>query len=172
VLGGLPLLFFILHANYYWHVGGLSSLLWMCNISNVVLAAGLFLASPFLIRLAALWLIPGLPIWLWFVVRPGGWILTSFFAHAGALSVALIALQKVGTSPRMWLHALAWFMVIQEICRLWTPAGANVNAAHLVYGPFEEVFASYWEFWIIGTLVVAAGLWIITLVLCRIFQPR
>jgi hypothetical protein len=43
----------------------------MCNIGNLVLASGLFLARPLLIRVALIWLLPSLPIWLWFVVRPG-----------------------------------------------------------------------------------------------------
>jgi len=170
-LGFLPLLFFLLHANYYRHAGGLSNMLWMCNISDLVLAAGLFFGSPVLIRLAAIWLLPGFPIWLWFVVRPGWWILTSFFAHAGGLIVAVISMYKVRASRWMWLHAFVWFLLVQEICRLFTPAGLNVNAARLIYGEFETTFDSYWQFWIVGTIVVAVGLWIIGFLLWKIFPP-
>jgi hypothetical protein len=87
LLGLLPLIFFALHARYYLEAGGLSHMLWMCNIGNLVLAIGLFLAWPPLIRLAVIWLLPGLPIWLLFVVTPGVWIPTSFVAHAGGLVV-------------------------------------------------------------------------------------
>jgi len=172
LLGLLPLLFFLLHANYYRQVGGMSNMLWMCNIGNLVLAVGLFLASPILIRLAVIWLIPGLPIWLWFVVRPGGWILTSFFAHAGGLTVGLIAMQKVRASRWMWLQAFVWFLLVQEICRLFTPVGPNVNAAHLIYGEFEPLFNRYWQFWTVGTLVVAIGLWIMGFLLLKLFPPH
>jgi hypothetical protein len=171
LLGLLPLVFFILHANYYREVGGLAHMLWMCNIGNLMLAVGLFLAWPVLIRVAVIWLLPGLPIWLWFVVRPGWWILTSFFAHAGGLIVGLIAIQKVRASRWMWLEALIWYLFVQEICRLFTPPGLNVNAAHLIYGEFETMFNTYWLFWIVGTLVVAVGLWVIGFALLKLFPP-
>ena len=171
LLGLLPLLFFILHANYYRQAGGLSHVLWMCNIGTLLLALGLLLARPVMIRVAFIWLLPGLPIWLWFVVRPGWWILTSFFAHAGGLTVGLIAIHRVRASRWMWLQALIWYLLVQEICRLFTPPELNVNGAHLVYTEFEGTFSAYWLFWIIGTVVVAAGLWLLGFALLKLFPP-
>lgn len=171
LLGLVPLLFFILHANYYRKAGGLSHLLWMCNIGNLLLAFGLFFARPVLIRVAVLWLLPGLPIWLWFVVRPGWWILTSFFAHAGGLIVGLIVIQRVRASRWMWLQAFVWFLLVQEVCRLFIPAELNVNGAHRIFPEFEPVFGTYWQFWIVGTLVVAAGLWVIGFTFLKLFPP-
>jgi len=171
LLGLLPLIFFMLHARYYLEVGGLSHMLWMCNIGNLALAIGLFVAWPLLIRLAVIWLLPGLPIWLLFVVRPGVWIPTSFLAHAGGLVVALIAIQKVRASRWTWIHALVWYLFVQQICRMFTPPTLNVNVAHLIYGGFETAFRSYLQFWIAGTLVVAFGLWLIGFALVRLFPP-
>lgn len=171
LLGLLPLLFFILHANHYREVGGLPHMLWMCNIGNLVLAIGLFLARPLLIRVAVVWLLPGLPIWLWFVVRPGWWILTSSFAHAGGLIVGLIAIRRVRASRWMWLQALVWYLFVQEICRLFTPKELNVNAANLIYPGFETWFSAYWQFWVVGTIVVAFGLWVIGFALMKLFPP-
>lgn len=171
LLGLLPLLFFILHANYYREAGGLPHMLWMCNIGNLVLAVGLFLGWPLLIRVAVIWLLPGLPIWLWFVVRPGWFILTSFFAHAGGLIVGLIAIRKVRASRWMWLQAFVWYLFVQEICRLFTPPELNVNGAHLIFREFEATFNTYRQFWIVGTLVVVVGLWIIGFALLMLFPP-
>jgi hypothetical protein len=171
LLGFLPLLFFILHADYYRNAGGLSHMLWMCNIGNLILAVGLFVARPLLIRLAVIWLLPGLPIWLWFIVRPGWWILTSFYAHAGGLVVGLIAIQRVRASRWMWLHALVWYLFVQEICRLFTPPQLNVNAAHIIYPDFQTWFSTYLQFWVVGSLVVAVGLWVIGFGLLRLFPP-
>jgi hypothetical protein len=108
---------------------------------------------------------------LWFVVRPGWWILTSFFAHAGGLIVGLIALRKVRANRWMWLQAFVWYLLIQEICRLFTPPELNVNGAHLIYGEFKTMFNTYGQFWIVGTLVVAVGLWIIGFALLKLFPP-
>jgi hypothetical protein len=169
LLGLLPLLFFTLQANHYRRVGGIANMLWMCNIGNLVLAVGLFLSIPLLIRIAVIWLVPGLPVWLVFVVGPYGWVVSSLLAHAGGLAVGLIAIQKVKATRWMWLHSFLWFLFVQEICRLFTPPGPNVNAAHLVHPAFETLFSSYWQFWIVGTLVVAAGLWVIGFLLLKMF---
>jgi len=171
LLGLLPLIFFGLHARYYLEVGGLSHMLWMCNIGNLMLAIGLLLAWPPVIRLAVIWLLPGLPIWLLFVVTPGVWIPTSFVAHAGGLVVGLIAIQKVRAGRWTWFHALVWYLFVQEICRLFTPPGLNVNVAHLIYPGFETTFSAYRQFWIVGTLVVGVGLWIIGFALLKLFPP-
>jgi hypothetical protein len=71
----------------------------------------------------------------------------------------------------MWLHAFAWFLLVQEVCRLFVPAELNVNGAHRIFPEFEPVFGTYWQFWIVGTLVVAAGLWVIGFALLKLFPP-
>jgi hypothetical protein len=172
LMGLLPLAFFIAHTLYYLEHGGLAHMLWMCNIANLVLAAGLLLNRPLLIRLAVIWLIPGLPLWFWFVVREGGWLLTSFLGHVGGLIVGVIALLKVRAARGMWLYALAWYLLIQQLCRLFTPADLNVNVAHSVYQGWESVISSYWQYWIITTLMVAAGLWLIEIILLKLLPPR
>jgi hypothetical protein len=143
----------------------------MCNIANLLLAVGLFLAQPVLIRLAVIWLIPGLPLWLWFVVREGGWILSSFFPHVGGLIVGLVAMHRVRASRWTWLYGFAWYLFVQEVCRLFTPAELNINVSHLIYGGFETMFGAYWQFWIAMSLLVVVGLWLIGLVLLKMFPP-
>jgi len=105
----------------------------MCNIGNLVLAIGLFLGRPVIIRLAVFWLIPGLPLWIWYMVLRGGWLLTSTFTHVGGLVVGLFALSKIRADRRAWLYAFAWYLLAQQISRLTTPAELNVSAAHHIY---------------------------------------
>ena len=50
----------------------------MCNIGNLLLAIGLFLNHRELIRAAAIWMIPGLGIWFWYVWLSGS---TGFSFH-------------------------------------------------------------------------------------------
>ena len=63
LLGLLPLLFFLAQFVHYWRIDQLGHLLWMCNIGNLVLAVGLFFEIPLLVRVSALWTIPGLIVW-------------------------------------------------------------------------------------------------------------
>ena len=59
LLGILPLTFFLAQAVHYWRIDQLGHMLWMCNMGNLMLAVGLFLDQPVLIRVAVIWSIPG-----------------------------------------------------------------------------------------------------------------
>ncbi|HLR05324.1 MAG TPA: hypothetical protein VK117_05900, partial [Pyrinomonadaceae bacterium] len=68
LLGFLPVIFFLAQAIHYWRVGGMGNLLWICNAGSLVLAIGLFLDRRELIRAAAIWTIPGLALWIRYVL--------------------------------------------------------------------------------------------------------
>jgi hypothetical protein len=161
VLGILPLIFFLAQGLHYWRTNELGHMFWMCNIGNLVLGVGLLLGQPIMIRVAALWLVPGLGVWYWFVVRPYGIVFSSTLAHIGGLIVAMIALRRVRVDARAWVYALGWYFVMQLLSRLLTPAAMNVNVAHSVYPGWEQTFPSYWKFWLVLTLVTAACLWVL-----------
>ena len=72
LLGLLPLFFFLAQAVHYWRINELGHLLWMCNIGNLLLAMGLFLEKERVVRLAAIWTIPGLLVWFIYVVLAWG----------------------------------------------------------------------------------------------------
>ena len=159
LLGILPLIFFFAQGVHYWRIGQLGHMLWMCNIGNLLLAVGLLLGQPLLIRVAALWLVPGLAVWYWYVVKPFGFVLSSTLAHIGGLAVAMVALQRVRVDARTWMYALGWYFIVQLLSRLLTPVEMNVNLAQTVQAGWEQTFTSYWKFWVVLTLLVAAGLW-------------
>src|SRR5215510_9190415 len=96
LLGGLPLAFFCAQAMHYWRISELGHMLWMCNMGNLVLAIGLFTEQRSLIRVAALWMIPGFVVWLVYVVFAWGVFFSSTLAHVGGLIVGMIALRHVG----------------------------------------------------------------------------
>ena len=171
ILGILPLLFFSAHLFYYLHHGGVGYMLWMCNISNLVLAAGLLLGQVVLIRIAVLWLIPGLPLWFWYTALGGGWLLTSTLTHVGGLIVGFFALSKARISRWTWVYAFVWYLLMQQISRLVTPAEMNVNVAHRVYSGWENVFSAYWQFWLLSTLLVGVGLWMMEILLLKVWPP-
>ncbi len=172
LLGLLPLVFFCAHALYYWRRGEAGHILWMCNIGNLLLAAGLLLSLPALVRVATVWLIPGLCLWLWYAVRFWGFVPTSIFAHMGGLTVGMFALAHIRVARRTWLHALAWYLCVQLVCRFVTPPALNVNVAHRVYEGWEDTFSAYWQFWLATTTVVAALLGLIVLLFVQMWPPR
>jgi len=160
LLGILPLLFFVAQAIHYWRIHQLGHLLWMCNIGNVVLALGLFLEKPLLVRLAAVWTIPGLIIWFFYVVLAWGAFVTSTLAHVGGIAVAAVALKTYRMDRSAWRYAFGWSLLVQLLSRFVTAPDLNVNLAHAVQPGFERTFPSYWMFWLALTLATAVMLWL------------
>jgi hypothetical protein len=172
LIGLLPLFFFLAQAVHYWRTNELGHLLWMCNVGNLLLAIGLFLEKARVVRLAAIWMIPGLVVWFVYVVLPWGLFLTSILAHAGGFIVAMFVLSKYRMDRTAWLWALGWYLVVQLASRFVTPPNLNVNLAHSVQAGAEQTFESYWLFWFTLTVATAASLWLSGLLLEKLFSTR
>jgi len=158
LLGVVPLSFFVAQTVHYWRFG-LGNLLWMCNIGNLLLAIGMFLNHRELIRAAAIWTIPGLGIWFWYVWLSGSTALSSTLAHVGGVIVGVLVLRRVRMDRIAWFYAFAWYLFIQFVSRVATARELNVNVAQFIQPGWKQAFSSFWKFWIVMTLVVAIGLW-------------
>src|SRR5215475_10678359 len=150
LLGFLPLCFFLARAIQYMIIAKTpEQMLWSCHISNLMLAAGLFMGNPFLIRIAVLWLILGVPPWI--IEMVWSWQITAVgvFTHLGGFIMAIVAIRRVGAKRGSWIPSLIYFVILQQITRLLTTTGpyTNVNVAHFAYGPMKDWFASSWTYW-------------------------
>jgi len=172
LLGILPLIFFIAQFVHYWRINELGHMLWMCNIGNLILAMSLFLEKPVLIRLTAIWTIPGFVVWFIYVVLAWGVFLTSTLAHVGGLAVAMIAIRHYRMDRTAWRWAFGWYLVLQLASRFLTPAALNVNLAHVVQPGFDRTFQSYWSFWLVLTAATIVGLWLAGLALSSIWPAN
>lgn len=161
LLGLLPLIFFLVQAIHYWRYGGLGHLLWMCNVGNVLLGIGLLLGHRELVRAAAIWTIPGLGIWIYYVLMASGFYFSTTLAHVGGIIVGLIALRRVGMDRLAWVWAFAWHLVMQVVTRLVAPPELNVNVVDRIQPGWDRVFGSYWMFLLVGSAVLALCLWAI-----------
>ena len=171
-LGFLPLLFFIAQGVHYWRTNELGHMLWMCNIGNLLLALGLFFNRPAIIRVAAIWTIPGLVMWLLFVVRQWGVVPASVLAHVGGLIVGLVALRRVGVDRLAWVYSLGWYFIVQLVSRLTTPVDFNVNVSQKIFSNWDLTFNAYWKFWLVLSALVAIVLWILTLLLNKLWPSE
>ena len=161
LLGLLPLTFFILQGLHYWRINELGHMLWMCNLANLLLALALFLNQALLIRVAVLWMIPGLFIWFWYVVLAWGVFFSSTLAHVGGIVVGMLALKRVGMDRAVWAYALLWYFAVQLLSRLITPVEMNVNVSQKIYAGWQQTFTVYWKFWLVLTLGTALCLWVL-----------
>jgi len=172
LVGLLPLFFFLAQAIHYGRVGGAGNLLWMCNVGNVLLAAGLFLNHRELIRAAAIWTIPGLVVWARYVLFEYEFVYSSALAHVGGIIVALIVLRRVRMDRIAWAYAFVWYLFMQVVSRVGTAPVLNVNVAHRIQTGWEQAFTSYWRFWLVMTALVCSCLWAIGIVLSWIWPAH
>ena len=185
LLAFLPLTFFLLQAIHYWEINELGHMLWMCNIGNLVLAIGLYFEKPLLVRVAAMWSLPGLIVWCIYVVPTWGTLLTGQFtfsqlfavlasssAHLGGITIALVGLKKIGMDSRSWIYAYGWYFIVQLLARLFTPSNMNVNLAHRVQDGFEQTFPVYWKFWLLLTVLVGLSCWLVGTGFSRIWPAK
>jgi hypothetical protein len=175
LLGFLPLCFFLARAIEYMVIAKTpEQMLWSCHISNLMLAAGLFLGNPFLIRVAVFWLIMGVPPWIADMLWSKLVTAVSIFSHLGGFIVAMVAIRRVGAKRGSWIPSLIYFVILQQITRLVTEPGpyTNINVAHFAYGPMKEWFTSYWTYWAVNTSAVALTLIIIEFILVRLFPIK
>ncbi|MBO0857071.1 MAG: hypothetical protein J2P21_01170 [Chloracidobacterium sp.] len=177
LLGLLPLCFFIARAIEYIVLAKTpEQMLWSCHISNLMLAVGLFIGSPFLIRVAVFWLILGVPAWVYATTVNMAWfkpeMLVSIFSHLGGATVSIIAIHRIGAKLGSWIPSLIYFVILQQITRLLTNATpyTNVNVSHFAYGPMKDWFASYWTYLVVNTTAVAILLIILEFVLLRLYH--
>ena len=127
--------------------------------ASVLLAVGLFLNHREMIRAAAIWTIPGLGIWIRYVVLEYDFVFSSALAHVGGIIVALIVLRRVRMDRIAWVYAFLWYLLMQVVSRLVTDPRLNVNVVDRIQTGWEDAFTSYWKFWVVMTALVACCLW-------------
>jgi hypothetical protein len=159
LLGVLPALFFLAYFAFVLERGKAADSLWMCHVSNLILAAGIVASRPRVIALAVAWIILGIPLWAFDMWRTGEAIPASVLSHLGGLAVGLYALSRVRISYNPWLYALLVYLVVQQLCRWITPAELNVNLAHRVYEGWEGVPGGYSTYWLMLAAGAALALW-------------
>ena len=181
----LPLAAFFAQALHYFQINELGHMLWMCNTGNLVLAIGMFTNQRILIRVAVMWMVPGLVVWSIYVVPTWGTLFTGDFtlnqlfavfsstlAHVGGLSAGFIVLRRIGMDRWSWIYAFAWYLIMQVLSRLITPAAMNVNLSQRVQEGFEGAFNAYWKFWLVLTTLVALFALAIEYVLWKLWPAK
>lgn len=169
LVGVLPFLIFFSRLIQYISVNTPDWILYSCHVSTLLLGIGMVSGSAWAIRVAAIWLVIGLPMWIidawlthviWFA---------SVYSHIGGFALALYAISKVRATGRSWPPALLWFVGLQLLTRFTTRPDLNVNFAHAPYELFKSTYGGYWNFWIVSTLVVTAIVRVVEFALARLY---
>jgi hypothetical protein len=161
LIGVLPVIIFIARLIQYIQVGAPDWIAANCHNANLMLGLGMIFRAPLLIRMAAIWLVIGLPMWIIDAVVSRELWLSSIYSHLGGFLIALYAIRKTRSTGKSWMPALVWFAFLQLVTRYTTAPELNVNIAHSPYELVKEWFPSYWAFWPVCLAIVTAMVWIV-----------
>lgn len=172
LVGIIPLLIFVYRLAQYISVGTPDWIMYNCHLSTLLLAVAMFAEWRLGIRVAAIWLVIGLPMWLidaW--VFQVIWI-ASVVSHLGGFLLAVYAIRKIGATGKSWLPALVWFLFWQLVTRYTTAPELNVNIAHTPYESCKTWFDSYWQFWPISAAVAGLMAWLVEMALFKLYPAK
>jgi hypothetical protein len=80
-------------------------------------------------------------------------------------------LRRLSLPPRSWLWATGALLTLQQLCRLVTPPGPNVNIAFAVYTGWERIYPTYRIFWTAMCLQATVVYLLSELALRRLLWP-
>jgi hypothetical protein len=160
IIGLIPLLT-ALYTSYLSIIQGrLEEVLWVCNLSNFLLAAGLFVHHSASIRVATLWLIIGTPLWIWDNVERGIYFtFHAFVIHVIAALIGIVAMWRLAQYPKIWVWALGYGLGVQLFTRFVAPPQLNINVASRVYEPLQPLFPNYYAYMAFNAVCFGVVLW-------------
>jgi hypothetical protein len=153
LIGALPIIIFIARLIQYIQVGVPDWIIASCHISNLLLGVGMIFRAPLLVRVATIWLIIGLPMWIIDAIVSWEMWWSSVYSHVGGFLLCLYTISKARATGRSWLPAMVWFVILQAVTRYTTAPELNINIAHFPYQLVKGWFPSYWMFWPVCLLV-------------------
>jgi hypothetical protein len=138
-LGIAGISFYAIHAGQYIARRQPEHVLWACHLGALAVGAGLLCRQAGWAAVGLVWLVVGLPLWLYDLRAGGGFLPTSLLTHVGGLALGLLAAKRLGVPKGLWWKCVAGLVPVYLASRLLTPPGANVNLAHRTYSGFEAV---------------------------------
>jgi hypothetical protein len=148
--GFIPLACWLVQAIRYRDAP--ANLLWMCHVAALLLSLGVFTRIAIVVRIAAVWSIVGVPLWLIDVVANGAHP-ASILSHVAVPIVGFFALREHrGPALPIAAYALTLFVIVQQLCRMLTLPALNINVAHAPYA----VTMTYPAYWALTTSALAA----------------
>lgn len=141
-----------------------ANLLWMCHVAALLLAIGVLTRVAIVARIAAVWSIVGVPLWLIDVAANGAHP-ASILSHVAVLVVGFFALREHrGPALPVAAYAMTLFVLVQQLSRMSTAPELNINVAHAPYA----VSMSYPAYWALTTLTLGGALALIAFASTRL----
>jgi hypothetical protein len=172
IFGATALACYGVHAGFHLLHGRPYDLLWACHIGSAIVGAGWLATSAVTNGIGTLLLCLGTPLWL-MALADGSEVFnpTSCFTHVGGLTIGLYGIHRLGLPAGVWWKTVATLVGLISLCRLVTPASANVNVAFSIPGGWETHFASRGRYLLTMIGFAAAFFFVAELALRRLLIP-
>lgn len=141
--GFIPLLLFALKCWQYRNPADQYQLIWFCNAANLLLGIALLARWKNLIFVCTTLLLIGLPIWIFDFIVNGDFHVVSIFTHVLSPLLGTIAALRLGCTQHVIWQTLVFYLLLQLLARLTTPASLNINVAYDVYAPVKPIFGNF-----------------------------
>ncbi|MBV6492967.1 MAG: hypothetical protein LDLANPLL_00974 [Turneriella sp.] len=142
--GFVPLVFFGLKAWQYRSPADVPQLLWFCNVSNIILSVAIFWQIRNLVFICAVLLSIGLPIWIFDFSVNGDFHIFSVFTHVLSPLLAFLVARNLSWTLHVLWQVPVYYVCLQVLARILTPAELNINVAFAVYAPVKILFPNFW----------------------------
>ena len=142
-MGALALAFAVFNAVSILLHRDPADLLWACHVACTLVALGLLSGRPLPNTIGVLWLSVGVPLWLLDLAGGGQLHPTSVLTHLGGLLLGIAGIRALGLPRHAWAKAILALALLGLVCRLGTPAHANVNLVHAIHPGWGPLFPSY-----------------------------
>lgn len=129
-------------------------MLWVCNLSGLVIGTGLLTKKSAVLGLGVLWITIGSTAWVSDVLSGVEYEWTSYLNHLGGSIIGLLGVRLMGISRWSWVLNGVFAAMMVGITRLVAPPDGNTNLAFRPWSGFEDVFSS-WGLYIV--VVITTG---------------
>ncbi len=157
MLGLAALACYGIHASYHLVHGSPENLLWACHLGAALAGIGFLATSALVSGIGTFLLCMGTPLWLMELAAGGEFIVTSCFTHIVALAIGMFGIARVGIPAGTWWRSLLVLVALIALCRLVTPASANVNVAFSTPPGWQGLFPSHLVY--LASMIVLAGVY-------------
>lgn len=165
--GFIPLLFFALKLWQYLPPADTWQIFWFCNLSNLMLALAIFARVPNLVFICATLLTVGLPIWIFDFIMNGDFHPFSILTHTASPVLGFLVACRLGWTKHVLWETPLYYIALQLLARLFTPAVLNINVAFAIYAPVKGLFPSFWLYSLSNLVGLTAFTWFTSKILGR-----
>jgi hypothetical protein len=152
---------FVSHTINHARRGDAWEIFWACTWVPLMVGAAALTGSARLNAVGLVWLALGNLLWLFDLLAGGAWMWTSTLTHWGALALGLWAARWLGYPRGSWWRAHLLLLGWQQLTRLFTPPGRNINVAFSIHPASRDHFSSFAVYWItlffLDALIMYAG---------------